>query len=355
MKSLQESREIIDNIDSKLTELFEERMNTVIEVAEFKKKNNLDVTDPSREKLVMEKNIAKLKNQLYAPYYEAFMQSMFDISKSYQKKILNNTLVSFQGTVGAFSNIAAKNIFPNATFKNYPTFEDVFQSVLKGETDYGVIPFENSFTGEIGDVIDLLFKYNLYFNQIYDLKVNQNLIGIKGAKISDIKDVYSHPQAIYQSNIYLKNRNFNVHEFANTALAAEYVRNENDISKAAIASIEVAQLNDLEVIAKDINTSSSNTTRFIVLSKNLSKTGNRFSIFFTLSNKVGSLANIINIIASNNFNMAKIQSRAIKDIPWEYYFHIEIEGSIDSTNSEVLISQLKSNTTELKILGSYTK
>lgn len=355
MNDLEKAREIIDDIDSKLTELFEKRLDTVMQVAEYKRKNNMDVFDSSREKNVLDKNIAKLKNQNYATYYESFMLNMFEISKTYQKKILNTITVAFQGTTGSFSDIASCKLYPLANKKACSTFEEVFEAVENNLADFGVIPFENSFTGEVGDVIDLLFKHNLYFNTVYELKVNQNLLGIKGAKIEDIKDVYSHPQAIFQSNVFLKNRNFVIHEFLNTALAAEYIKKENDITKASIASLEVAKLNDLEVLAKDINTSNSNTTRFIVLSKKLIKAGNRFSIFFTLSNKVGALANIINIISANNFNMAKIQSRSIKDIPWEYYFHIEIEGDITTEKAEKMLSELKENTSEFKILGCYNK
>ncbi len=355
MKDLKDIRKKIDEIDTQMQTLFEQRLDIVGEVALYKQEHHLPILDASREKSMMEEHLKQVKKEEYLPYYQTFLEDLIDIMKEYQKKKIESFHVAYQGSEGAFSHLASLACFPNATLISYPTFEDVFIAVKNRVVDFGVVPFENSYTGEVGEILDLLAKYDLCFNKIYDLQIQQNLLGIPGATINDIKDVYSKDQAIAQSSKFLKNRNFTIHEFMNTALAAKYVHEQNDKSKAAIASLETAKLYDLEVIAEDINTSQSNTTRFIVLSRTLDKVGNRFNLSFTLTNEIGSLAKIINIITNHHFNMEKIQSRAIKDLPWEYYFQIEIVGELNSKNTEDLLNELKEHTKELKILGCYTK
>ena len=281
MKDLKEIRKEINQIDEEMLKLFEKRMDVVNDVALYKKENNIPILDISREKKVIDDNCNKIYNKEYLPYYETFIKDIMDISKEYQKTKIETFHIAYQGSEGAFSHLASLACFPNASFTSFPTFEDVFIAVKNNIVDYGIVPFENSYTGEVGEVLDLLVKYDLYFNKIYDLKIQQNLLGIPGATINDITDVYSKDQAIAQSSKFLKNRNFTIHEFLNTALAAKYVHEQNDKSKAAIASLETAKLYQLEVIAQDINTARSNTTRFIVLSKKLDKTGNRINLSFT--------------------------------------------------------------------------
>ncbi len=230
----------------------------------------------------------------------------------------------------------------------------MFKAVIDGDIEYGVIPFENSYTGEVGEVFDLLLKYDCYINRIYDLKINQNLVANKGAGLKDIKQVYSHHQAISQCKMFLKNFEFEIIPYPNTALAAEYVSQSGDISKAAIASEQTAQLYGLEILVPNINTSTENTTRFIVISKKLIKSGNRFNFLFTVNHDAGQLAKIMQIIGSMGFNMESIKSRPLYSLAWQYYFYVEIVGDLNDHKTALLLDELKQNCKELKVLGAYS-
>ncbi|MEF9968741.1 MAG: prephenate dehydratase domain-containing protein, partial [Longicatena sp.] len=210
-------------------------------------------------------------------------------------------------------------------------------------------------TGEVGEVLDLLSQYKVYINEIYDLKISQNLLGIKGAKLEDIKQVYSKDQAIYQSKEFLNGRGYELIPYPNTALAAEYVAKCQDKTKAAIAASENASLYGLDILASDINTSNQNTTRFIVISDALIKQGNVFSLTFIVHHKAGSLVEAMNVIARYGFNMQSIKSRSIKKRPWEYYFYVEIAGDLNNSKEQQMVEELRAICEEVKIVGSYQK
>lgn len=348
-------REKIEALDKEMAELFEARMKIVKEIALYKSKKNLEVFDSKREETLLEKNSVYIKEIEFLNYYKKFLIDLMNTSKEYQRDLLDQRLIAYQGTKGAFSYLASKELFKHSKLNSYDTFEEVFLAVEAKKADFGVLPIENTFTGEITEVLDLLFKYNLYITQIYDLHIDQNLVGIKGAKITDILEVYSHPQAISQSQIFLKARDFKVIEYPNTALAAKYVSEAKDKSKAAIASIDTAMLYDLDVICEKINTSDKNKTRFIVISKELPKVGNCYSVIFTTQDKVGALASIINEIAKLGFNMDKIISRPTKDKEWGYYFYVELRGSINNKTLDDLKDILKNKVKIIKVVGSYYK
>lgn len=355
MSLLDESRKKINEIDEQMAELFEARMRAVDGVIHFKQQQNMPVLDSSREQYVIEHNAQYIKDDVYMDSYVEFMKDMMRISRKYQKSVINKDLIGYQGTQGAFSYIASDKIFPDHKKKSFPTFESVFKAVCDHEITYGVIPFENSYTGEVGEVLDLLKEYDVYISETYDLKISQNLLGIKGASLADIKQVYSKDQAIYQSKEFLNGRGYELIPYPNTALAAEYVSKQQDITKGAIAAKENALLYDLEILAEDINTSTQNTTRFIVIGKELKQYGNQFNLLFTVHHKAGALVEAMQIIASHEFNMQSIKSRSIKNKPWEYYFYTEIDGDLSQAKEQQLIKDLADVCEEVKILGSYKK
>ena len=191
MTELEEARSKINEIDTKMAELFEERMNLVVQVANYKKKNGMQVFDSSREKQVIERCVQYIKNIDLQPYYVSFIQDLMDISKKYQHKLLEGAKIAYSGIEGAFANIAAKKIFPDGVLISYSDFESAYESVENGECDVAVLPIENSYAGEVGQVNDLMFTGKLYVNGIYGLPVTQNLLAVKGANLSDIKTVIS--------------------------------------------------------------------------------------------------------------------------------------------------------------------
>lgn len=355
MSLLDNAREQINEIDKKMVDLFEKRMQAVENVVQYKQEHKMPILDISREQYVMEHNATYLKNNKYKDSYMMFMQQVMTISKVYQKTIINKKRIGYQGTQGAFSHIASEHIFPDYSKASYTSFGDVFKAVEEGEVAYGVIPFENSYTGEIGEVLDLLMQYDVFVNKTYDLKINQNLLGVKGATLADIKQVYSKDQAIYQSRQFLEGRGYEVIPYPNTALAAEYVANEKDKTKAAIAAKENAALYDLDVLAENINTSNENTTRFIVICKEKPMRGNQFNIAFTVHHTAGALAEAMNVIAKYGFNMQNIKSRSIKNRPWEYYFYVELDGDVNQAKERNMFDELHEVCEKVKILGAYQK
>lgn len=355
MSLLDDARKRINEVDREMVELFEKRMQAVEDVIRYKQEHNLPVLDTSREQYVIDHNAEYIQKEEYKESYIEFMKDMMAVSRKYQSLILHKDLVGYQGIEGAFSHIATTRLFPDHKMKQYATFEDVFKAVEDGEIQYGVVPFENSYTGEVGEVLDLLMKYHVYVNGDYDLKISQNLLGIKGATLQDVKQVYSKDQAIYQSKQFLEGRGYELIPYPNTALAAEFVAKHQDKSKAAIAAKENAELYGLDILAEDINTSNQNTTRFIVLGKNLKPEGNIFNLAFIVPHKAGALVAAMNIISSHGFNMQSIISRSIKDRPWEYYFYVEIVGNLNGELEEQLLHDLKEVCEDVKVLGSYTK
>ena len=196
MNQLEEARGRINQLDAELAHLFEERMTAVEQVIAYKAEHNLPVFDAARERQVLEKNLGLLQNERLQPYFRQFLQSFMDISTDYQRSILQANTVAFAGAEGAFAFQAAKELFPTYRYHSCADFESVFQEVLAGRAAFGVIPFENSYTGEVGEVFDLLFKHNCYIQAICDLPVRQNLLALPGAKLAGVQKVYSHPQAL---------------------------------------------------------------------------------------------------------------------------------------------------------------
>lgn len=355
MKTLDEARIQIDKIDRDMARLFEERMQVVEEVVAYKLANNLQVLDSSREQQVIDKNKAYIQHAEFEPFYIDFITHLMSLSRKHQHQISSKEIIGYQGVEGAFSHIALNRLFKDQVAKSFNSFEEVVLAVLNDDIEKGVLPFENSYTGEIGEVLDLLYKYDVKISDIYDLKIDQNLLALKGTELKDIKQVYSHEQALNQSKHFLSMYPFELIPYPNTALAAKYVSETQDKSKAAVASIETAELYGLNVLVKNINTSVDNTTRFIVISKNAKDEGNRMSILFTTDHNSGSLAKVINAIAKHGFNMENIKSRAIHNQPWKYYFYVEVEGSHQDAEAFALFADFERYCQEFKYLGTYTK
>ena len=354
MNKLEESRIKIDEIDTKMRELFEARMEAVRVVAEYKKENAMPIFDEKRENAVIIKNCEKLENSELKHEYVYFLQSLMKSSKLYQRKLVYGGNIGYQGALGSCGHIASGELFEGAELKAYKKFGDVLDAVENGEIDAGVLPIENSINGEVGEVMDELFKHeNLYINAYYDLKVDQNLLGIPGARLEDIKKVYSHEQALGQCSMFFRGKDIELIPYVNTARAAEYVKSLNDKSVACVASLKTKDIYGLELIEEKINNSDTNTTRFGIISKNYSGHGDKFGLYFVVNNSAGSLAKAINIISDTGFNMTCLRSRAMKDLPWEYYFYVEVSGNLEDAND--MLTELKKVCARLRILGSYKK
>lgn len=347
-------RNEIDGIDQILREAFERRFLLAKQIAEYKRKNNLPIFDAKREEEVILKNASLINNQELRTYYIDFLKSLMILSKDYQASIIDNYIVGYSGVEGAFAHIACNNIYPHSKPTHFNSFEETFKALLNKEIEKAVIPFENSYTGEVGEVLDLLFKYDVFIEKIESIKVEQNLMSIEGSSLDKIKKIYTHPQAFNQCKEYLRDRNIEFIPFYNTAAAAKEVLRLNDETIGVIASKQTAKYYNLKILAEDIHSSSLNETKFIVLSNRINKNHNRFALMFSVEEGSGKLAPILNEIASNGFNLEAIRSRSLKDLPWQYYFYIEVEGSLNDDRAEMLINNLKGMTQYFKVVGSYS-
>lgn len=271
---------------------------------------------------------------------------------------MSSIKVGFQGVSGSFSEQALFNYFPNDIEAiALSQFEDVFIELDKKNIDYGVLPIENSSTGAISDVYDLLNQYDCYIAGETYVKVVHNLLGVSGATISDIEEVYSHPQAFEQSKSYLKDYNWKLIPYYNTAKSAEYVMEQDNKSIAAIGSYKAAELYGLDIIAENINCNQFNTTRFIIISKSLkvNSSCNKISVVLSTKHEAGALYSALEHFASNKINLLKIESRPVKHTPWEYYFYIDFEGNINKEEMKKAIKQMESDCHHFKLLGNYKK
>lgn len=358
MNNLDIEREKINKIDKEMANLFEQRMNCSKAVANYKKENGLPVLDANREEAIILNNSNYIKDEEIKGYYVNFMRDIMKISRSYQHKLLNGMKIAYSGVEGAFAYIASGKIFPESNRVAFPNFNSAYESVVNGECDCAVLPIENSSAGEVGTVMDLIFNGNLYINGIYELSVSQNLLGVKNSKISDIKKVISHIQALEQCNTYIKQHNLNAQLCENTAKAAQLVAKMNDKSVAAIASQETAEIYGLDVLDSNINECHQNSTRFAVLSrsqhiKTVNKPDNHSVLVFAVRNDAGALANAINIIGKYGFNMRSLRSRSLKDLLWQYYFYVEVEGNLYTQNGQDMLNELSPLCDKLKVVGTF--
>ncbi|HBF6418972.1 TPA: prephenate dehydratase [Clostridioides difficile] len=388
MEDLTRYRNEIDNIDKELIQLFEKRMNTVLEIARHKMKNNTTILQKDREEKVLSRAVDNLDNKAYSQETIQFFNSIMEISRGLQKRLMDNDseqkiefrldsskkkfdlssvnkykslkeelnkkniLVGFPGKSGSFTEEALNKFFNKKTAKKqFKEFEDVFIALKNKKIDYGIIPIENSSTGAISETYDLLRKYGFYIVGEECIKIDQNLIGIKDTKLKDIKEIYSHPQGIGQCSEFLKqNSAWKLIPFNNTATSAELVKKLQDKTKAAIASKKAASIYGLEIISPCINDITNNYTRFVVISNqiHIEEESNKMSVVFSVEHKAGKLYKVLGYFAENNINMTKIESRPMKNTSWRYFFYIDFECSIYNSKVYNLLELIELNTAYFK-------
>ena len=262
-----------------------------------------------------------------------------------------------KGVEGAYSHAAAKLYFgEDADLYHVPEFEDTMREVEEGRADYAVLPIENSTAGFVINNYDLLLKYKNYIvGEVY-VPVAHMLLGVPGAKLSDIRTVYSHAQALAQSSDFLSaHKDWKQIAVLNTAVAAKKVMEEKDPTQAAVASRTAGELYGMEVLAKEINNVKGNTTRFLILGKEpvYAKTAGKVSVAFEIAHKSGSLYNILGNFIFNNVNMTMIESRPIPEKSFEYRFFVDFEGNLSDAGVRNALTGLAAEASVMRILGNY--
>ncbi len=360
MEELQKLRTEIGQIDKEMATLFEQRMQVCEKIASYKKEHGLSVKDGDREAALIEKNRTYIQNPAIEAHYVPFLKKVIEVSCEYQSELLNGMRVTYCGTEGAYAQIAARRMFPTAQLFAFPDFASAYAAVQSGDYDCAVLPLENSYAGEVGSVMDLLFSGDLSVNQVLDVDIAHHLVALPGATKDSIKTVYSHPQALHQCSGYLQKAGYATQSYSNTATAAKHIQASGDLSVAAIASAETAELYGLCIIDSEINDAKNNATRFAAFSRAQSRAlpstkreDENFILVFTVQNESGSLAKALNIIGAHGFNLRNLRSRPMKDLQWNYYFYLEAEGNVHTENGRDLLRELGAVCAKLRLIGSY--
>lgn len=359
MDLLQEARNIINQVDTQMADLFVQRMQAAQMVAQYKKAHGMPILDAEREEAVLRNGSTRVEDETLREYYIDFMRDTMSVSRRYQQRLLEGMKIAYSGTEGAFAYMAADKLFHDAQKVAFSDFKAAYDAVVSGQCDAAVLPLENSYAGEVGQVTDLMFSGPLYVNHILSLSITHDLLAVEGATAETVKTVVSHPQALSQCDGFIRAYGYSQLPYANTALAAKYVAELNDPTVAAIASAESGEKFGLKVLAEGINRSQVNTTRFAVLSRSENRNvgkqhGAHFILVFTVRNEAGSLAQALNIIGSHGFNMRTLRSRPMQELLWQYYFYVEAEGNIQSTDGQNMLKELAQCCDKIKCVGSFT-
>lgn len=358
MDKLTKARQEINRIDKEMAKLFCERMEAAKDVAQYKKEVGLPILDTTREEEVISQNCALVEDEILRAYYINFLRNNMAISRNYQGRLNSGIKVAFAGVPGAFAQVASEKIFNKCNAIPFDSFKNAYETAVSGECDCVLLPIENSYNGDVGQVMDLAFFGSLYISGVYDIKVTQHLLAKKGVSISEISEVISHPQALGQCAAFIKKHGFIATECSNTAVAAQLVANSQRKDIAAIASEEAADIYSLNVIESGINDSNSNTTRFAVFSpvkKNDCTKDKQFIMMFTVKNESGCLGKALSVIGDNGFNLRALKSRPTKELIWDYYFYAEGEGNINTPAGEKMLKELEEACSHIKVVGSFEK
>lgn len=363
-------RREINETDKKIVELFEKRLNTVTKIAAYKKQNNLKVFDPGREKEVIKRAASYLSDTRLEKYLTPFMDEMMTQSRQYQIDLIGSTgavtetkesiinddsVIGYLGVSGSYSEEAASVYFGDKYEKrSFGHFDEIINSLLKGEIDIGVLPVENSSTGTISKVMDLIGSNDVYITGEHISKINHNLLVLPGTKLADIKEVYSHHQGLEQSIEFLKQYPWELIEYKSTADSAKLIKKLQDKTNAAVASRRCAEIYGLEILVPDINYDN-NYTRFVLVAREmlLNRNCSKISAVMDIAHKPGALFKILRLFKDRNINLMKIESRPIIGQPWEYMFYFDFEGNLMDDRVKELIECLKSSVNVFKLLGNY--
>ena len=376
---LKELRQEIDKIDDSLVELFRARMEVAAKIADCKKEEGIPILVPAREREKLQ-DVAQKAGSEMANYTRVLYSMLFELSRSYQSKRSGSVsplydaitrsieqtpklfpqapMVACQGVEGAYSQIACEKIFKNPFIFYFKNFEAVFNAIDQGMCQYGILPIENSTAGSVKKVYDLMIQHNFSIVRTFRLKVDHNLLVNPGTSLSDIKEIYSHEQAISQCGDFLQSlTGVNVIPVANTALAAEMVAQSGRKDVAALSSRACAELYGLDCLASSVQDKGNNRTRFICISKNLEiyPGSDKTSIMMILNHKPGALYKVLARLYTLGINVTKLESRPIPDREFEFMFYFDLETSIYSEEFVQLMCELDELCEEFKYLGSYTE
>ena len=377
---LSDIRSRIDDIDDELLRLFAERMGLAADVARAKAGTGKAVFDPAREREKLARVAAEAPEGL-RPQAIALFSLLMSMNKAEQQRILaggNPTTtsslmrralkgndepfpatasVACQGVEGAYSQIAASKLFRVPSISFFSTFEGVFRAVSEGLCEFGVLPIENSTAGSVNAVYDLLAAHSFYIVRSLRLKIDHNLLAKPGCALADIREVYSHEQAIAQCADYLECIGVKATACENTARAAEAVARSNRRDVAALSSRDCAALYGLDIIDANVQDSDNNYTRFVVISAEptIYPGASRTSLMLTLSHEPGSLFRVLERFYALDINLVKLESRPIPGRDFEFMFYFDVDCPVGAASLGTLLDGLGDVCESFTYFGSYTE
>ena len=376
---LKELRNQIDEIDTQMCDLFAKRMQVVSDVARYKKENNMPVYHPSRARAVLQ-NVSKRLGPQFEGYGRTLYRTIFDLSESYETRMLSDgtefyekikaitavapqpfpkrATVACAGCEGSYAHLASERLFDLPEIMYMSGFEGVFKSVSSGLCEYGVLPIENSLAGSVNAIYDLLSEYNVSIVRGVRLKVDHALLAVPGAKLSDIKEIYSHQQAISQCSEFLSTlKGVRVIAVENTAEAARMVAEQGDRTKASLSSTLCGELYQMQVLKSSVQNRDNNYTRFICIAKEpkIYSGADRTSIMINIPNRPGTLFRIMSRFNATGVNLVKLESRQIPEREFEYRFYFDIEASVYSEEFLSLMCELHECGEQFKYFGTYAE
>ena len=374
---IQQMRQQIDQIDDQLVELFCQRMSVSHAIADYKKDNNLPIHVPAREREKLQ-DVAQKAGGDMANYTRVLYSMIFELSRSYQSKcnavssplhdriaqsieqtpklFPQTPMVACQGVEGAYAQIACEKVFKNPFIMYFKSFDGVFNAIDQGLCQYGILPIENSTAGSVKKVYDLMIRHNFSIVRTFRLKIDHNLLALPGTKLQDIREIYSHEQAIGQCAEFLAGlTGIKVIPVENTAVAAKMVAESGRTDIAALSSRACAELYGLKNLAASVQDEGNNRTRFICIAKNLEvyPGADKTSIMMILPHKPGALYRVLARMYVLGINVTKLESRPIPDREFEFMFYFDLETSIYSEEFVQLMCELDELCEEFKYLGSY--
>lgn len=376
---LKKLRDQIDEIDSNMCDLFAKRMQVVSDVARYKKENKLPVYHPSRARAVLH-NVSKRLGPEFEGYGRTLYRTIFDLSESMETRMLaegsefydrikaitsvppcpfpKRATVACAGCEGSYAHLASERLFDLPEIMYMNGFEGVFKAVSSGLCEYGVLPIENSLAGSVNAIYDLLSEFNVSIVRGVRLKVDHALLAVPGAKLSDIREIYSHQQAISQCSEFLSTlKDVRVIAVENTAEAARMVAQGGDRTKASLSSLLCAELYQMQVIKSSVQNRDNNYTRFICISKEpkIYSGADRTSIMINIPNRPGTLFRIMSRFNATGVNLVKLESRQIPEREFEYRFYFDIEASVYSEEFLSLMCELHECGEQFKYFGTYAE
>ncbi len=374
---LSDYRKKLDSIDDEMLDLFIQRMKLSSEIAEYKRENSLPVLDLRREKEKLAR-IEEISSEEYSDYCFTLFSMIMSLSRSRQNQLLrrgsNETaaieksiretpplfpekaIVACQGVEGAYSGIACEKLFKKPSIFYFSTFEAVFSAVEKGLCRYGVVPVENSTAGSVNAVYDLMNRHDFRIVRSVRIKVDHNLLVRPGTKKEEIKEIYSHGQALSQCAGFLQSfPNAKIIPCENTAVAAKMVAESKEPGVAALSSRDCSKLYGLEVLMSSVQDSDDNYTRFICISKNLEiyPGADHTSLMMVVRDEPGALCGVLSRLYALGINIHKLESRPIPGRNWEYMFYFDLDASVYSPKFIQLMGELDEMSESYEYLGSY--